>query len=198
MLTTPRLTLRKFTASPTDMAALYQLLADEAVNRFLPWFPLKNLAETKIFYQTRLAPLNEKRTSFYWALCRRGTDTPIGYLHLSDDASHDLGYGLAQNYWGQGLMTEAVQAVVDYLRVQKIVPFITATHDVKNTGSGRVMQNAGLTYRYSYEELWQPKNKAVTFRLYQLDLQPDTPTYTKYWQQSALHFVEKITTLPLT
>ena len=34
-----RLTLRHFTEQ--DMAALHLLLQDEAVNTFLPWFPMK-------------------------------------------------------------------------------------------------------------------------------------------------------------
>lgn len=32
------------------------------------------------------------------------------------------------------------------------------------------MQAIGMKYRYSYNELWQPKNKWVTFRMYQLNL----------------------------
>ena len=32
------------------------------------------------------------------------------------------------------------------------------------------MKQLGMRYQYSYEELWQPKNIPVTFRLYQLNL----------------------------
>ena len=32
------------------------------------------------------------------------------------------------------------------------------------------MRKLGMTYRYSYEELWQPKNFPVIFRMYQLNL----------------------------
>ena len=32
------------------------------------------------------------------------------------------------------------------------------------------MQAIGMKYRYSYNELWQPKNKWVTFRMYPLNL----------------------------
>ena len=48
--------------------------------------------------------------------------------------------------------------------------YITATHDVNNPRSGRVMQAIGMRYCYSYEELWQPKNFPVIFRMYQLNL----------------------------
>ena len=37
---TERLILRKFTLD--DLEAIYQIYSDEEVNRFLPWFPLRN------------------------------------------------------------------------------------------------------------------------------------------------------------
>ena len=45
-------------------------------------------------------------------------------------------------------------------------PYITATHDVNNPRSGKVMQAIGMKYQYSYEEYWQPKLYLVTFRMY--------------------------------
>ena len=66
-------------------------------------------------------------------------------------------------------MTEAALAVLEEIRKAGI-PYITATHDVKNPASGNVMKRMGMTYRYSYEEPWQPKNILVTFRMYQLNL----------------------------
>lgn len=57
--------------------------------------------------------------------------------------------------------------------------------------SGRVMQKLGMRYQYSYEERWQPKNRLVTFRLYQLNLDgQEDRVYRKYWEQSAVHYVE--------
>ncbi len=43
-LETARLILRKFTEA--DIEALYLLLNKE-VNKFLPWYPMKNIEETK-------------------------------------------------------------------------------------------------------------------------------------------------------
>lgn len=62
------------------------------------------------------------------------------------------------------------------------LPFVAATHDVNNPASGRVMARLGMTYRYSYLEQWQPKNRPVVFRLYQLNLNDGgAPTYRGYW-----------------
>lgn len=53
-------------------------------------------------------------------------------------------------------------AVVEQLR-QAGWSYITATHDVRNLRSGLVMQRLGMTYRYSYQEQWQPKDIPVIF-----------------------------------
>lgn len=53
------------------------------------------------------------------------------------------------------------------------------------------MRNAGMKYRYSYEEQWQPKNIPVIFRMYQLNFDGDEErVYQKYRDISAVHFVE--------
>ena len=73
------------------------------------------------------------------------------------------------------------------------IPYITATHDVNNPRSGNVMQAIGMTYRYSYEELWQPKNVLVTFRMYQLNFTKGQDwIYQKYWEEHPNHFIEEL------
>ena len=50
-----------------------------------------------------------------------------------------------------------------------------------------------MTYRYSYEEQWQPKNLRVIFRLYQLDLDGQRrPSYPGYWNAHPKHWVEEM------
>ena len=73
------------------------------------------------------------------------------------------------------------------------IPYITATHDVKNPRSGGVMRQLGMKYQYSYEELVPPKNVLITFRMYQLNLDGNQErVYRKYWDESEVHFVEKL------
>ena len=80
----------------------------------------------------------------------------IGCIHINGDDSHDLGYSIKKEFWHKGICTEACQAVIDMLK-QINIPYITATHDVNNPRSGKVMQAIGMKYQYSYEEYWQPK-----------------------------------------
>ena len=98
-LTTDRLTLRHFTEQ--DMAALHLLLQDEAVNTFLPWFPMKNIEQTRAFYRARMAG---KRYCF--AVCFQGA--PVGYIQADEAGCHDLGYALRREFWHRGFATEAL------------------------------------------------------------------------------------------
>ena len=185
---TERLILRKFTS--TDDTALLELLQDEEVNTFLPWFPLKTREEARRFLQERFLAYYDKPSAYRYAICLREDDAPIGYVWLSDGDSHDFGYGLKKAFWHQGLVTEASKAVVD--RIEKAgYPYITATHNVNNPRSGAVMKKLGMNYRYSYVEQWQPKDVPVTFRMYQRNFTGgEDETYRQYWNQYAVHFVE--------
>ena len=168
---TERLILRHFTDK--DANALFTILSDEDVNKFLPMFPLKNIEETKTYIQNRYTAKYTQNKGFYYAICLKEND-------------------IKKEFWHQGICTEACRAVIDILK-QTDTPYITATHDINNPRSGKVMQALGMKYQYSYEELWQPKNILVTFRMYQLnfDNQEDR-IYKKYWDTYPIHFIEEI------
>lgn len=181
---TDRLLLRNFTEK--DMEALYLLLKDEEVNTFLPWFPVKSMAETRTFYEQRFA---DRRYSL--AVCLKEDNCPIGYVNMNTDESHDFGYALQKRYWHKGITAEACKALIGQLKADGI-PFITATHDRRNPRSGSVMQRLGMKYCYSYEEKWQPKNISVIFRMFQLNLDGQNDrVYRKYWDYYDVHFVEE-------
>ena len=166
-------------------------MRDPEVNTFLPWFPLTSLNEARQFLSERYLSVPPNTGEYHYTIClRTRPDELIGYLNISGGESHDLGYGLQKAFWGQGIATEAAQAVVDHLRTSGI-PFLTATHDIRNPGSGAVMRKIGMTYRYSYQEFWLPKQQQVIFRMYQLDLDGQVhPTYRAYWDKWPVHWVE--------
>jgi ribosomal-protein-alanine N-acetyltransferase len=58
----------------------------------------------------------------------------------------ELGYCLGNSYWGKGLMTEAVKAVINFLFKEVGFNRIGAYHSTDNLGSGKVMQKSGMSY----------------------------------------------------
>lgn len=189
-LKTERLILRKF--EEKDMEALFQILKDEEANRFLPWYPVKNLEETRKFYEERYASEYALPQAYAYAICLKEDNYPIGYIKVDTAEPYDLGYGLRREFWNKGIASEAARAVVQQVKKDKM-PYITATHDQNNPGSGSVMRKIGMRYCYSYEEQWQPKNFPVVFRMYQLNLNDnDNFVCQKYWNESRNHFIENL------
>ncbi len=187
-LETERLILRKFTEN--DIEAFFDIYKDRDVNTYLPWFTLKSLDEAKVFFKERYLEVYNQPRGYRYAICLKSENIPIGYVNVSMDDSHDLGYGLRKEFWHKGIVSEASKAVIEQVKKDGLL-YITATHDIKNPRSGKVMKQSGMSYKYSYEEQWQPKNILVTFRMYQLnfDYKHDR-VYKKYWDNSTVHFIE--------
>lgn len=183
-IVTERLLLRKFEES--DAQALYQLLKDKDVNTFLPWYTVESIGEAIAFYEKHI-----RNEEYYYAICLKAENTPIGYIKAETDESHDFGYALCKEFWHKGIVTEAARAFVKKLKSDGM-PFITATHDRNNPRSGGVMRQLGMKYCYSYEEQWMPKNFKVVFRMYQLNLDgKEDRVLKKYWNLYENHFVEQ-------
>ncbi len=190
LIKTERLILRKFTKD--DIEALFNILKDEEVNTYLPWFPIKNIEETKIFYKNRYETIYKQDKGYAYAICLKEDNYPIGYINIDTNEPYDLGYGLRKEFWHKKITSEAAKALIEQAKKDGI-PYITATHDKNNIRSGKVMQKIGMKYCYSYEELWQPKNFPVIFRMYQINLNiNDDYIYQGYWNKSNNHFIEKL------
>lgn len=137
ILETSRLILRKFTER--DMEALFLILKDEEANKFLPWYPVKDLEETRRFYQERYAAKYGQPQAYAYAICLKTDNFPIGYVKVDMEEHHDFGYGLRKEFWHRGIATEAGGAVIAQVRKDGL-PYITATHDRNNPRSGNVMR----------------------------------------------------------
>ena len=190
IIKTDRLILRKFLEN--DIEALFLILKDKEVNKILPWYSLKDIEETKKFYAERYAAKYEQPQAYAYAICLKDDNFPIGYVKVDMEEHHDFGYGLRKEFWHRGIASEAGKAVVEQVKKDGL-PYITATHDRNNPRSGNVMQACGMKYCYTYEELWQPKNFLVAFRMYQLNFTKGQGwIYQKYWEEHPNHFIEEL------
>lgn len=85
---------------------------------------------------------------FNWAMEYKGIGSVIGNISvvkLNEAAeAADMGYCMSRVYWGQGLMPEALRAVMAFLFDTIGLNRIAACHDVNNPKSGRVMDKAGM------------------------------------------------------
>lgn len=199
---TGRLVLRRFTEA--DAPALFPMMSDVQVNRFLPYVVHTCVEDTLSYLEQNYLRLYRDADAgrlradglpldMHCAICRKRADGGAGELigFVSIDAegeAFDMGYALAREAQGHGYATEAVTAMLAEAR-RVGYPFVTATHDELNVASGRVMGRCGMTYRYSYRERWQPKDIDVVFNLYQIDFARDVPTFPGYRERCPQHWV---------
>lgn len=144
-LATPRLVLRP--AQPDDAAALFRAYtADPEVARFMTWRPHRSVEETQAYLHA-CADQWAAGTRFTYLLEETGQTGPIGAIDLRPGGTGaDFGYVLARAAWGRGLMPEALRALGAWALAQPGIWRASATCDVENRASARVMEKAGMRF----------------------------------------------------
>ena len=87
--------------------------------------------------------------AFYnWAIELKDEGVVVGNIstvRMNESVeSADIGYCMGKAWWGQGIMAEALKAVIDYLFAEVGLNRVAACHDKNNPNSGRVMDKAGM------------------------------------------------------
>ncbi|MEB3188564.1 MAG: GNAT family N-acetyltransferase [bacterium] len=92
----------------------------------------------------------------------------IGFNELEPGVSHraELGYWLAMPYWGQGIMTEAVKAVMAFAFDSFGLVRITAHVFAFNKGSARVLEKAGFQLEGYLRKHYQKNGVLLDGKLY--------------------------------
>ena len=65
------------------------------------------------FFKGEILDYYNLENAFRYAVCLKEDNIPIGYVWLSNDSSHDLGYGLRSDYWNKGIISEAALKIVE-------------------------------------------------------------------------------------
>lgn len=78
----------------------------------------------------------------------------------------ELGYYLAEEYWGRGIMTEAVKQVCEYVFHKSDIIRIYAEPFAYNAASCRVLEKAGFQYEGTLRKNAVKNGKVVDMKLY--------------------------------
>lgn len=110
-LATARLRLRSY--APTDADGMVAYLGDFEVSRWLALVPHPYGPDHAEAFLTR--KLGERRDPDHWGLAIEVDGAFAGGIGLTGGGNtRMLGYWLGRPFWGRGLMTEAVGAVIDH------------------------------------------------------------------------------------
>lgn len=146
VLETSRLLLRPFILE--DAPAMYHNWAsDPQVCRYLTWPVHQDESISRMVLADWVASYTDK-TFYQWAIVIKESGQPIGSIsamHINEQIeSVEIGYCIGHPWWHQGITSEALQAVIDYL-FKAGFSRIYARHDTQNPHSGAVMRKCGMT-----------------------------------------------------
>ncbi|MGN1295436.1 MAG: GNAT family N-acetyltransferase [Bacilli bacterium] len=147
VIKTKRITLRPFCED--DLDDFYEYAKVDGVGQMAGWLPHKSLQESKDILDMLIAGKNQFAIVF--------ENKVIGSIGIekynekeaeefSSLQGREIGYVLAKDYWGQGLMTEAVQRVIKYLFDEVNLDFIAGCFFKRNSRSKRVQEKNGFKY----------------------------------------------------
>lgn len=147
-LITPRLILRPFTME--DAQAMYQNWAsDPEVTKYLTWPTHASVEISRMVLSDWVSHYSEENY-YQWAIVPQDLGQPIGSIaavNLNDRVGKlEIGYCIGKNWWHQGVMTEALNAVIDFFLNEVGANRVEACHDPKNPHSGAVMVKCGMRY----------------------------------------------------
>ncbi|HBF34523.1 TPA: GNAT family N-acetyltransferase [Candidatus Sumerlaeota bacterium] len=144
VLETERLILRSWRVE--DLDDFYEYASNENVGPHAGWEPHPS-KETSLQILKYFMEKNE-----VWAIVLKGNHKVVGSIgaHCDEKRSGvnatDIGYALAENYWGKGLMPEALQEVIRFLFEEKHLEVISCSHHPGNDRSKRVIEKCGFKY----------------------------------------------------
>ncbi|MBS7565409.1 GNAT family N-acetyltransferase [Mucilaginibacter sp. Bleaf8] len=143
ILTTPRIQVRQF--APNEAHLLQELNDDERTTRYTTPRSPEQLQE--LFAQIQLS-YNDDTPFGRWGMFNPADNDFMGTCMLTAARpgmrGMETGYSLHVKYWGQGLATEVVQALVAYGFAHGLTE-ICAITDPENKASQRVLVKAGFT-----------------------------------------------------
>lgn len=144
VLETNRLRLRPMLAS--DAASLHAVFGDAETMRYMDHPTSREIDDTISKVQFLTIALPEWHHA--WAVLHKESETPIGMVNYHHRESWnrrlEVGFILARPYWRQGLMSEAVAAMLDYCFDDLAVHRIEATIDPQNFASIRLVERLGF------------------------------------------------------
>ncbi|RLL46791.1 N-acetyltransferase [Oceanobacillus piezotolerans] len=169
VIETKRLTLRKLTQQ--DLETMFLYCSDEEVAKYVLWDRHQSLKDTKEFMDYALTQY-EKGEIAPWGMERKGTNHLIGTIDFVQwNPKHqtaEIGYVLARDQWGNGLITEAALELIRFGFEKMELVRIQAKCFEENTASARVMEKIGMAYEGTFRQAMKVKGKHRNLKVYSI------------------------------
>lgn len=168
MIETERLILRPW--RETDGEALYRYASDPDVGPVAGWAPHTSVENSVEIIRTVFAAPET------YAVVLKSTGEPVGCcgimfadsLHTADmkEGEAEIGYWIGKLYWGQGLIPEAVAALLTRSFTQLGLQAVWCGYYDGNVKSKRVCEKCGFRYDHTNRDIISPLGDKRTEHFY--------------------------------
>lgn len=149
ILETERLIIREW--KETDLEDLFEYAKVDGVGQMAGWNPHASVQESKNILEMFI---KGKKT---FALELKENHKVIGSLGLEEMSlllsekyekllGREIGYVLSKDYWGRGLMVEAVNSLIKYCFEKENYDYLMCSHSAINNQSKRVIEKSGFRF----------------------------------------------------
>jgi ribosomal-protein-alanine N-acetyltransferase len=143
-LETERLLLRQET--PEDAKAVFALFSEPAVTQFHDLDTFTDIEEALQLVERRTKRF-ESESGIRWGIVRKRDNALIGscgFTWNKQTHSAEVGYELASSSWRQGIMTEALRAILQFGFEQIGLQFVVAEVMLDNIASKNLLEKLGF------------------------------------------------------
>ncbi|MFN8574437.1 MAG: GNAT family protein [Gemmatimonadaceae bacterium] len=168
-LETERLVLRELVMS--DAPALLRIFSDEETMRYWSSRPYTSIEQARALIR-RVAMSRELESGIHWGITLRGDDTVIGKCAFSEwrkmHRRGEISYIIAREHWGQGLVSEAIRAMLDYGFDAMNLHSIEAGVTPGNEASTRMLERLGFKLEGHLRENFLADDRFIDSLIYSL------------------------------
>lgn len=166
-LETERLILRKMVLN--DAEAVFAYASNSEVSRYTLWETHRSIEDSRAFLEFATQKY-ENGGEPDWGIVYRGNGCLVGACGLvnweAEHARAEVGFVLSREYWGRGLMSEAVRAILRFGFERMNLNRIEARCIAENAASARVMEKAGMFYEGTLRQREYIKGAYRDIKLY--------------------------------
>ena len=166
-LETERLILRKMVLN--DAEAVFAYASNSEVSRYTLWETHRSIEDSRAFLEFATQKY-ENGGEPDWGIVYRGNGCLVGACGLvnweAEHARAEVGFVLSREYWGRGLISEAVRAILRFGFERMNLNRIEARCIAENAASARVMEKAGMVYEGTLRQREYIKGTYRDIKLY--------------------------------
>jgi len=164
---TARLRLRMITTE--DAEFIQRLYSSEDFLRYIADKEITNTVKAEEYIENNILKMHQEKGVCLLMVEVKATSTPIGVCGLikrDSLESHDVGYGFAPEFYGQGYAKEAGEAIIEQAKQNADIDHLVAITTSDNIRSIALLTKLG----FAFERVEDVISESVNLNLYSLSL----------------------------